>query len=56
MGENECVYVEKWKITGFQKIIWFIESFANIKRFSFKTFFRACEFLDETKKGRNFFK
>ena len=47
--------IYKWeKIQGLQRMILFIELFANIKRFIFQTFIRAYEFLNETKRWQDF--
>ena len=58
----ECYAIKKyfinfylrWKNTSLQRMILFVEIFANIKRFSFKIFIRAFKLLNEIKKMRKF--
>ena len=42
------------KTPGFQRMILFVEIFANVKRFRFETFIRAGKILNDTKKMRKF--
>ena len=40
------------KMHSLQRMILLIESFSNVKRFSFETFIRACELLNVAKKKK----
>ena len=54
------IYIERErerdeKLLGIQRMISFVEIFANIKRFSFQTLIWACKMLNEMKKMRKYY-
>ena len=44
------------KTLSLQRMILFIESFTNVKRFGFQAFIRVCEILNETKNNEKVLK